>query len=109
LDVAPAVATGGSVFPPDDVIRRAHPFPFDLTLYMSADTRRQHETTNQNKTTNHDDERKLPAIHVHEEEYDKTLSRATTLTQSSVTGEIPPTDMTDVEIATNVPVVRRAT
>jgi hypothetical protein len=92
LDVAPAVATGGSIFPPDNVIRRAHPFPFHLPLYMLAETRRQHETTNQNETTNHDDERKLPAIPVREEEDDEALSRATNLTQNSVAGAIPPTN-----------------
>jgi hypothetical protein len=109
LDIAPAFATGGSVFPPDDVIRRAHPFPFDIPLYMSAETRRQHETMNQNETTNHDDERKMPAIPVREEEDTEALSQATTLTKNSVAGAIPPTDMADVEIATSVPVVCRAT
>jgi hypothetical protein len=76
---------------------------------MSAETRRQHKTTKQNETTNHDDERKMPAIPVREEEDDEALSRATTLTQNSVAGEIPPTDMADVEIATSVLVIRRAT
>jgi hypothetical protein len=109
LDIAPAVANGGNVFPPDDVIRRAHPFPFDLPLYMSAETGRQHKTMNQNETTNHDDERKMPAIPVHKEEDDEALSRATTLTQNSVAGVIPPAYMVDMEIDTNAPVVRRAT
>jgi hypothetical protein len=76
---------------------------------MSAETQRQHETTNQDEIINHDDERKLPAIHVRDEEDDKALSRVTTLTQSSFTGAIPPTDMTDVNIATSVPVLCRAT
>jgi hypothetical protein len=76
---------------------------------MSAETRRQRETTNQNKATNHDDERKMPAIPVCEEEDDEVFSRATTLIQNSVAGAIPPTDMMDVEIATSVPVVRQAT
>jgi hypothetical protein len=75
---------------------------------MSAETRRQHEKMNQNETTNHNDERKLPAIPVCGEEDYEALSRATTLTQSSVTGAIHPTDTTNVEIATSVPVVRRA-
>jgi hypothetical protein len=82
---------------------------FDLPIYILDDTRRQHETTNQNETTNHDDERKLPAIPVRKEEDDEALSRATTLTQSSVTGEIPPTITMDVNIATSVPVFHRAT
>jgi hypothetical protein len=70
---------------------------------------RNNETTNQNKTTNHDDERKLPVIPVREEEDDEALSRATTITQKSVAGKILPTDTADVEIATSVPFVRRAT
>jgi hypothetical protein len=76
---------------------------------MSAEIRRQHETTNQNETTNHDGERKLPVIPVREEENDEALSRATTLAQNSVAGAIPPIDMADVDIATSVPVVRRVT
>jgi hypothetical protein len=76
---------------------------------MLAETRRQHKKTNQNETTNHDDETKLPAKPVREEEDNEALSRATTLTQMSVTGAIPPTITMDVEIATSVPVVCRAT
>jgi hypothetical protein len=76
---------------------------------MSAETRRQHETMNQNETTNHNDERKLPAIPVREEEDDEALSQATTLTQNSVAGAIPPTDTANVEIVTSVPVVCQAT
>jgi hypothetical protein len=105
-DVEPAVATEGSIFPPYDVVRRSHPFPFHLLLYRLAEIRRQHETANQNETTSHDDERKLPAISVCEEEDDKALSRPTTLTQNSIAGEIPPTNTADLEIATSVPVVR---
>jgi hypothetical protein len=102
MDVAPAVATGGSAFPPDDVIRRAHPLSFDLPLYMLAETRCKHKTTNQ------DDGRKLPGVPFPKEEDDKYISRAATLTQISVTGAIPRTITMDEAIATNVPVVRRA-
>jgi hypothetical protein len=80
---------------------------FLFTFWLRHAINMKHPT--KNEKTNHDDDRKLPAIPVREEEDDKALSRATTLTQSSVTGEIPPTITTDVEIATNVPVVCRAT
>jgi hypothetical protein len=87
MDITAAVGIGGSGFSLDDVVSRAHPFSVELPLYILAETRRQHETTNQ------DDDRKLPGLPVPEGEDDEALSRATTLTQNSVAGAIPPAIM----------------
>jgi hypothetical protein len=62
------IDTGWSGIPPDEDIRRAQPFSFELPLWLSEETQLQHHTTNQ------DDESKKTAAAGQDGEHDEVIS-----------------------------------